>query len=321
MSKKTYFYFKAAALLVLLISTLINLSCTLEIIPENSKVIVTHLGEVINDTKDAGEIATYKIYYTNTAKVKAYVRIVDKLDQGLSDVKVLNPGKYFSNEHLIVWDLGVIGAGKKGTVEFTAKVGDSGVIKNSALIQIGSKEQINKFDPKKPIKPADKIIIAPDKIISRLSKLVEIKTNVVETIICASPKLGWIPFIPDIKQGEVPQAIMKDETTSGNMVNFNIPGMFVREVKREGVKYHRLSMPGKGSLENIGQPELPILGQIIEVPKGVSLSLEIVKTKSIDLECYNVYPAQEPEPDTNTIPPTFTINKAAYLSNKLYPLV
>lgn len=324
MKKRKCFSFRTFTLIALFLLACFSLSCvptqpTPKPIPDNSKVIVTPLGEVTKDAKYTGEKATYRIYYKNTAKVQANMRIIDKLDAGLTDITVNAPGKYFSAEHTIVWDLGLIASGKKGTVEFSAKVNGQSVIKNSALIQIGTKEQMEKFDPKRPVNASDKIILAPGKTIPQLSRLVEIKTNTVETRVCRDPKLGWIPFDPNAKSGDVAQTAMKEETTLSNMVNFNMPGMFVREYKREGVKYHRMVMPGKGSLTTIGKPELPIVGQIIEVPKDVTFKLEIVKAKSITLDCYNVYPAQQPEPDTNTITPSFKIDKAAYVLDANYP--
>jgi hypothetical protein len=325
MVKIAYFFFHRLVFFTLLLFLFFNASCTPKpehtrlSIPGNRNVIVTHLGEVTKDTKYSGEVATYRIYYKNTAKMKAYLRIIDQLDRGLTEVKVLNSGTYFPGRHLIVWDIGLVNPGQKGMVNFAAKIGRKDLIQNFAMIQIGTKEQLDKFDPKKPIKPGDKEIIAPDKFISNLYRLAEIKTNVVETKICPSPKLGWIPFIRNAKLGEVSQGTMKGETTMGTMVNFNVPGMFVYEVIRKGIKYHRLSMHGKANLENVGKPELPLLGQIIEVPFGVSFSLEIVKTKFINLGCYNIYPAQEPEIDSGSGTKAFIIDKPTYLLNSYYP--
>ncbi len=143
----------------------------------------------------------------------------------------------------------------------------------------------------------------------------------------SDPDLGWISFDKVSKQGESPVSYMKDETTSGMMINFDVPGMFVHEVKVEGVKYHRLSIPGHATLRDVGKPELPLLGQTVEVPYGVHFDIEIVKTKSISLHCYNVYPVQEQEIrpgefDGVTFPQKqkpFVRDTAVYLANANYP--
>jgi hypothetical protein len=308
-------------LFILLFGTLTCMSCTPEPnkIPLQRKVIVTSLGEVTKNTKYAGEINEYKIYYKNTARIDANMRIIDRLDKGLSEVKVDLPGKYYSDEHMIVWELGLVKSGNAGSVTFKAKVGDYNSIKNSALIHIGTKTQLDTLVSIKQVEPSDKIIKKPEETGIRLRKLIEIETNEVITNTCSSPTLGWIPFEADAKLGDVPQSTMKDETTTGSMVNFNVPGIFAREYNRDKVLYHRLTMPGKGLLENVGKPELPLLGQIIEVPKDVTFSLKIVKTKTVRLDCYNVYPAQEPRIDSPGTTPAFTIDKATYLSDKSYP--
>ncbi len=142
-----------------------------------------------------------------------------------------------------------------------------------------------------------------------------------------NPDLGWISFDKVSKEGETPVSYMKDETTSGMMINFDVPGMFVQEVKVEGVKYHRLSIPDHATLLDVGKPELPLLGQTVEVPYGVHFDIEIVKSKSISLHGYNVYPAQEQEIrpgefDGKILPlkeKPFVKDTAVYLANANYP--
>jgi len=58
----------------------------------NSKVIVTHLGEVDHNIKYIGETIKYKIYYLNTTKEKANIIITDKLDPNLTNITVHNEG-------------------------------------------------------------------------------------------------------------------------------------------------------------------------------------------------------------------------------------
>lgn len=132
-------------------------------------------------------------------------------------------------------------------------------------------------------------------------------------------ELGWIPFDEISEPEEVPRSYMKDETTMGMMVNFDVPGMFVHEVMVEDVIYHRLSIPGHATLLDLGKPELPIVGQVIEVPYGVNFEIEIVKSESITLDGFNVYPAQEPQIDQEPEEEEFVLDKATYLTDGDYP--
>lgn len=253
-----------------------------------SKVIVSQVGEVTQDVRAVGEVIKYKVYFRNNSDQQADIVITDKLDTNLSHVAVFNDGIYDEQNHSVIWKIGDILGGQNVSVEFEAVIGMANLIRNQATIQVDGQR--------------------------------DIQTNTVETTICVSPELGWIPFDGVSKPGEVPRSAMKDETTMGIMVNFDIPGMYVYEVCVDKVVYHRMSIPGYAALMDIGKPELPIVGQIIEVPYDVNFDIEIVKSKSISLECYNVYPAQEPVVEQETEETEFALDKETYLTNAYYPM-
>jgi hypothetical protein len=158
----------------------------------------------------------------------------------------------------------------------------------------------------------------------RKSAIVE--TNKVSTKVYDAPKLGWIPFDPAAQKGELPSSAMKDTTTVGAMVYFKMAGVFARQEKHNGVIFHWFSMPGQASLTDVGKPELPVVGRIIEVPKDVNFSIEVVKSRSISLDHYRVYPAQQEfvdvrpgDPRTSWLPTKFEMDKRRYLNNSEYP--
>ncbi len=145
-------------------------------------------------------------------------------------------------------------------------------------------------------------------------------TNTPTPTIYIPPKLGWIPFSEGAEPTDVPDIIMKDETTTGLLINFDVPGMFAREVEREGVMYHRLSIPGHAALTKYGEPELPIIGKIVEVPFGVDFDIDIFKSESIYLNNYNVYPAQPPEVDKEPeLDAPFQLSEEVYAGEAYYP--
>lgn len=272
----------------------------------NSKAIVSHLGELTDDIRYVGEVIRYKIYYQNTStgQPSTDIGIVDKLDANLSQVTVFNGGKYDKMAHAVIWEIDNVASGQGNFVEFEAVIGEASFISNKALVQIGGE-----FDPLSIDASKDNVL----------------ETNSVKTKVCDPPDLGWIPFSEGADLGERPHSYMKDETTTGIMINFDIPGMFVHQATRDGVLYHKLSIPGYDTSLNVGKPELPLLGQAIEVPFGVDFDIEIFKSESIELQYYNVYPAQEPiiqldaADEVESAPAEFALDKEAYLTDNDYP--
>ena len=135
----------------------------------------------------------------------------------------------------------------------------------------------------------------------------------------AQPELGWVSFEEVAVPEGGPRSFMKDETTTGMMVNFDIPGMFVHEVEVGGEKFHRLSIPGRGTLTDVGKPELPIVGEAVEIPYGVDVDVEVVKSEYVTLEEYVVFPAQKPVPRQETAEREFVRDTAFYQTDAYYP--
>ena len=267
---------------------------------KSHKVINSPHGEVIQDVRYPGDTVQFKIYFKNESRQEVTITITDQLDSNLSHVQVMQNGQYDSGTHQVRWLIKNVLPGKGDSVEFHAVVGNVGEIKSTTEIQFKPDLQLQE---------------------SKRMPIQNITTNTVTVTVLHRPRLGWIPFEEDAKPS-MPQAGMKDETPSALRVNFDIPGMFVHEVTESGITYHRLTIPGRTRKDSVGEPEVPLLGQIIEVPFGVSFDLEIDKSKSITLMNYNVYPAQEPLPThpQNRLPARkFQINTSQYRENRLYP--
>jgi len=275
--------------LVLLAALVMFSGCNVKPVPKptikGDLVIVSHTGEVTEEVRCAGEGIQYRINYQNNTSKPADIYIADPLPEGLVKVIPSDRGEYDRRGHLVKWRVGKVAPGDGGFVEVTAIVGAAKVLRNQATIE--------------------------------MEGLRPITTNTVETIVCAPPDLGWIPFDGKAKPGK-PSAYMKDQTTMGVTVNFDIPGMFAYEKRVDDVLYHRLAVPGRAALADVGEPELPIVGQIIEVPYDVKFEIEIIKEDSIRLDGYNVYPAQELWDKEGAVTP-FTVDKSIYQANKVLP--
>lgn len=263
------------------------------------KVIITNSGEVTKNACYVGETIRYKIYFANNSKRSADVHIIDRLDPNLGKVVPLNNGLYDKSRHLVTWTIKKVPAGTGGSVELEGVASGVGSIRNRALLKTGGR---------------------PDPGTADIRGKNSTKTNTVETLVRPDPELGWIPFDRVAPEGALPAAALKEETTLGTLVRFDIPGLYARKIKVGKVTFHRLAIPRHTTLLDIGKPELPIVGQIVEIPRDVNFSLEIVQSRSRRLDYYNVYPAQEPVDRTGTgIPKKFVQDAATYTTDAVYP--
>lgn len=260
-------------------------------------VIVSHLGELTKDVRTLGDSIRYKIYYDNNPQIpgregeilplREEIVITDPLDEGLAEIVVRNGGHYDPATHTITWRLGGLPQSRQPFVEFEGVVRAIKPIRNRAFLTVPG--------------------------------LRRVRTNIVESAVTPPPPVGWIPLVDGAAPGEPPRAYMKDETTMGATVRFDIPGLFVYEERVDGVAYQRVAIPAWARRTDLGEPELPICGQMIEVPFGVGFTPEIVKAERITLEGYNVYPVQQPPIAGPARPEPFTIDRKTYLAHASYP--
>lgn len=287
--------------ILLLFSLVLFISSVLSNPPDeasnNRMVIVTHLHEITQDRCYVGDVVKFRIHYYNDKENAVDIGILDKLDPKLSQISVSDNGQYNQSEHKVIWLIENVNPDEGGFVEITAKIEQTGTIKNKTYIGF---EGLSNLDP--------------PNIGQNL-----IETNEVEITINERPQVGWIKFDESLEPQKPAQSYMKDETSMGMLVNFDIPGMYVHEVKVDGVTYHRLSIPRGGTLGEVGKPELPIAGQVVEIPYGTNISVEIIKSKSKVLENYKIYPKQKPEIRGNEDNNEFIIDRELYETHTFFP--
>ncbi|RPH33844.1 MAG: hypothetical protein EHM93_03260 [Bacteroidales bacterium] len=289
----------------------------------NKKVIVTPLGELNEITKYPGETVTFRIYYVNTQSKITDVNIIDTIHPLLKNVELLNEGKYLKgsglpvkNERIAVWIIPNVDPKKGGYIEFTGEVSDNS---SSAISRIVNRAHIS-FSKSGLVKPLPVGVKTPEIDIKNIKDLRSISTNKVIVNICCNPTLGWIPFKPHAEKDDKPFYALKDETTMGILVNFEFPGMYVQERVIEETIYHSLTIPTLSSVNDEGKPAIPVAGKLIEIPKDASFTIEIFKSDSVNLSCYNLIPFQEltVEPSSDS-PSKFKIDPKIYAKNASYP--
>ena len=114
-------------------------------------------------------------------------------------------------------------------------------------------------------------------------------------------------------------------SASGNQITVAVEvGSFklMPEKNRFGDKFYRIALPNAGVLPIIGQPELPVISRLVQLPAagGVNLQVISVDTRTVDLNeighGYQLWPTQAP---INKVPGArenapFDFDQAAYSS-------
>ena len=106
------------------------------------KVIVFNIGELVRDTRIIGDTIRYRIYYakaTLSQEIKKIsdpfdIIITDKLDEGLSKIKVFNNGHYDRINRTVTWTIMGRLPNRNAFVEFEAEIASSKMIRNHATI-------------------------------------------------------------------------------------------------------------------------------------------------------------------------------------------
>ncbi|MCH5376899.1 MAG: C25 family cysteine peptidase [Planctomycetes bacterium] len=252
------------------------------------KVISSHSGEKTESISVVGDVVRYRIYIDRPRVPHSDLLIVDNLDRALTRITAFDGGSYDRRTHTVTWRLKWLHRLRKPYVELEAQIAAKGEILNQAQIEAPG------------MRP-------------RLS-------NRVLTRAVAKPKVGWISLDDSGETGKPPKAYMKDETSMGLTVNFDISGVHIRESVIGRVTYHHVRIPQRATLMKLGEPQMPIIGALVEVPRGVDIDAAIAKSAHTRLMNYNVHPAQKPIPrQTRGAGAEFVIDGPTYLADALYP--
>lgn len=263
-------------------------------------VVVSHLGELTSAPCTVGDTLRFRIYYSDATRQRGAITLADQLAEGLTYVRSSGRGRYNRATRTVTWELPGTSPVRGAFVDVEARVERAGLIENDAHLV-------------RPSMPAEAHR-------GGLRPVAVLTTNQVSVHAGGPPRLGWVPFSAEAEEGRPPAPSMKDETTTGETINVDIDGMYVSEVFVDGTAFHRLSIPGHVGLRKVGHPELPVVGACVEIPLGVHVQPLIVKSSSITLAGYNVYPAQEPlprlRPDFRGV---FQLDRATYLADAFQP--
>lgn len=121
---------------------------------------------------------------------------------------------------------------------------------------------------------------------------------------------SWISLDDSTSGEEYTISKIKSDITTHH-VKVKIHGFYDRIVSNNGVEYNQIYLDKSGSLRRVGEPQLPVISQIIAIPEGATYRVSITEEKWKDISIGLIFPAQqdykESEPE-----PQFLIHDSIY---------
>jgi len=127
----------------------------------------------------------------------------------------------------------------------------------------------------------------------------------------------WVTFSSDTPGS--PTVEVLSSNSSSTVVRIVIPGMNTKEKIVDGTTYKELRFPDRGTMLDIGEPELPAVREFIAIPATSDVTVSIIDSSEvIGLSDYKVYPFQTPLAEGEEAGP-FDINETRYETDSFYP--
>ena len=103
----------------------------------------------------------------------------------------------------------------------------------------------------------------------------------------------WIPVNEAPKGEAVSMQVLKSDAST-YQVRVKINGLFDEIVTNEGNQYHRISFGLGESIQNQGEPALPMILRLMAIPPGAKASASIAEEKWTDIKIGTILPVQLP---------------------------
>jgi hypothetical protein len=129
----------------------------------------------------------------------------------------------------------------------------------------------------------------------------------------------WIELQPGT-DSTMPAFVVSD-TTGGITIELNVPGFYAESFTIGDIEYTNLKVPECGLKGESGYPLLPFRTLLIPVSHGPRVESVIANGVPVSaLDHVTVMPAQDPQPDCGTCPPTpFAKNDSLYQEDTWWP--
>ncbi len=132
-------------------------------------------------------------------------------------------------------------------------------------------------------------------------------------------RTAWVAV--ENKSAAPPEIRVISEDQNQLTLTLSFPGFQAAAVEIGGETFTRLDFTGAGAWGIIGQPELPVLRRLVQLPQRAGWNWEILEEDYVEYEGYRVAPLQQGDVETPEGPrkPEPVINEAAYLQNRWIP--
>lgn len=122
----------------------------------------------------------------------------------------------------------------------------------------------------------------------------------------------WIP----LNQGTTADFSILKAGEEETLLEIKPSGLEVKQKEINGQSFQVISIPNAGFTDQIGLPQMPVLGTLIGVNQGADISLKVVESEYLVLEGYRVWPFQA---ETDHSDQDLVINSTFYQSNQEFP--
>lgn len=129
----------------------------------------------------------------------------------------------------------------------------------------------------------------------------------------------WKPIFGKVATAAQITSIRADLVQSN--LKLNITGLHQLPIMRDKLSFKRLSIPDAGLTTEIGKPEIPVVRQLVAVPDGAEVTLEVTSGAAKTEDNLDVYPVQDPVAEANPglLEMPFKQDKAFYKLDAAYP--
>ncbi len=103
------------------------------------------------------------------------------------------------------------------------------------------------------------------------------------------------------------------------ILDVRVDNMGVVEVKTADATFQKLSLTESGVTSEIGKAELPVIGQLVAIPAGAAVNVQVLSDEHSTLPGYWVYPAQKPQANQGGAAPPFAMDQDFYRQDVFYP--
>ena len=110
---------------------------------------------------------------------------------------------------------------------------------------------------------------------------------------CFSDNQNWIPIKDKLSSTCLSLEVIESNTTSYK-IKVRINKLNDKIINKNGMELHQLSFDNDQTLQNIGEPALPVITQFIGMPFGSDYTKKITEEVWTDIHIGKIYPTQKP---------------------------